>query len=104
MSQRKFGGQPEDYDQVHAFIDSSKYFYYHAKHRMLLHHLYGVSLATELCGNFLTNSDGQTLLVRDIAIEHCREDLDGHVFAAPSLGKYRFSVVCSKLECPTLDG
>lgn len=79
LSQRKFGGQPEDYEQVHAFIDSSKYFYYHAKHRMLLHNLYGVSLATELCGNFLTNSDRQTLLVRDIAVEHCREDLDGHI-------------------------
>jgi len=24
LSQRKFGGQPKDYEKVHSFIDSSK--------------------------------------------------------------------------------
>lgn len=77
LSQRKFGGQPADYEKVHSFLDSSKYFFYHAKHRMLIHNLFGVELATELIGNFLVNADLQHILVRDIAIEHCREDLDG---------------------------
>lgn len=79
LSQRKFGGQAKDYEKVHAFMDSSKYFFYHAKHRMLLHHLYGIELVTHLLGNFITNSDGKTILVRDIAAAHCREDLDGQI-------------------------
>lgn len=77
LSQRKFGGQPQDYEQVHSFIDSSKYFYHHVKHRLLLHNMFGVELATQLLGNFITNSEHQQVLVRDIAVEHCREDLSG---------------------------
>jgi hypothetical protein len=79
LSQRKFGGQPLDYEKVHSFMDCSKYFYYHAKHRLLLHNLFGVELAVSLMGNFIENSDAKTILVRDIAIEHIREDLDGKI-------------------------
>ena len=79
ISQRKFGGSPEDYEKVHSFIDSSKYFFYHVKHRLLLHNLFGVELAVELMGNFIQNSAGKQVLVRDIAVEHCREDLDGKI-------------------------
>jgi hypothetical protein len=77
ISQRKFGGSPQDYEKVHSFMDCSKYFYYHVKHRLLLHNLFGVELAVELMGNFIQNSDNQQVLVRDIAVEHCKEDLDG---------------------------
>ncbi len=59
LSERKFGGKPEDYTHIHRFIDSSKYFYYHVKHRMLLHNLYGVELCTELFGEFVVNSKGK---------------------------------------------
>ncbi len=79
ISQRKFGGQAQDYEQVHAFMDSSKLFFYHFKHRALLHHLFGVELAIRLLGNFVVNIEGKTVLVRDIAVEHCREDLDGKI-------------------------
>ena len=79
LSQRKFGGQPKDYEQVHTFMDSSKLFFHHFKHRALLHHLFGVELAMRLLGNFVINQDGKTVLVRDIAVEHCKEDLDGKV-------------------------
>ncbi len=79
ISQRKFGGVAQDYEKVHSFIDCSKYFYYHAKHRMLLHNLFGVELAVELMGNFVLNADNQQVLVRDIAVEHCKEDLDGKI-------------------------
>lgn len=85
LSQRKFGGQPADYEDVHAFLDSSKYFFYHIKHRVLLHNLLGVEWATRLLGNTITNSDGKILLVRDIAVEHCREDLDGQI---PTLNEW----------------
>lgn len=79
ISQRKFGGKPQDYEKVHSFMDSSKYFYYHAKHRLLLHHLLGAEWAVLLMGNFIENSEGNIVLVRDIAVEHCREDLDGKI-------------------------
>lgn len=85
LSQRKFGGKPSDYENVHAFMDSSKYFFYHIKHRLLLHNLLGVEWATQLMGNTIVNSEGKILLVRDIAVEHCREDLDGQI---PTLNEW----------------
>ncbi len=85
LSQRKFGGLPADYERVHAFMDSSKYFCYHIRHRLLLHHLLGVEWAVQLMGNTLGNSDGRIVSVRDVAVEHCREDLDGR---APTLPEW----------------
>jgi hypothetical protein len=79
LSQRKFGGQPQDYVAVHRFLDSSKLFCYHARHRLLLHHTLGIEWATALLGDFVTNSAGRTVLVRDVAAEHCKEDLSGRV-------------------------
>ena len=82
LSKRKFGGQELDYYKIHQFIDSSKLFYYNAKHRLLLHNLYGIKLTTIKFNDFIVNSDQQTILIRDIAAEHCKEDLSGKV---PSL-------------------
>jgi len=77
LSRRKFGGEAEDYLAVHRFLDSSKYFYYHLKHRLILHNLYGIELAAELLGDTIQNSDGNVVLVRDVGRAHCREDLAG---------------------------
>lgn len=79
LSQHKFGGQPIDYLPVHRFLDSSKLFCYHPRHRMLLHHTMGIEWATELLGDLLTTSDGGQVLVRDVAAAHCQEDLSGRV-------------------------
>jgi hypothetical protein len=79
IGRRKFGGKPEDYLAIHRFIDSSKLFYYHIKHRLLLHNLYGVELAVELFGDTIINSGNAHIPVRDIAVEHIREDLDGKI-------------------------
>ncbi|MCR9143698.1 MAG: hypothetical protein NXI24_15730 [bacterium] len=79
LSARKFGGDPADYAEIHGFLDSSKLFCYHIKHRLLLHNLYGVELAMQLFGDFIQNAAGETVLVRDVAAAHCREDLDGRV-------------------------
>lgn len=76
---RKFGGVEQDYYEIHKFIDSSKLFYYHAKHRLLLHNLYGVEMTIRKFGDYIKNSDGDTILVRDIAAEHLKEDLSGKV-------------------------
>ncbi|MFK8102815.1 MAG: hypothetical protein AB8G15_09835 [Saprospiraceae bacterium] len=82
LSVRKFGGKEEDYFAIHKFLDSSKLFYFHVKHRLLLHHLFGIELTIEKFGDYLENSTGKIILVRDIAAEHLKEDLSGKV---PSL-------------------
>ena len=82
LSKRKFGGKEKDFYEIHKFIDSSKLFYYNTRHRLLLHNLYGIELTVEKFGDVLVNSDGIEILVRDIAAEHCKEDLSGRV---PSL-------------------
>lgn len=79
LSARKFGGDPADYASIHGFLDSSKLFCYHIKHRLLLHNLFGVELAMQLFGDFVRSAEGQTVLVRDVAAAHCREDLAGRV-------------------------
>ena len=85
LSQHKFGGQPADYLPVHRFLDSSKLFCYHPRHRLLLHHTVGIEWATELLGDVLTTSDHRQVLVRDVAAAHCQEDLSGRV---PTLAEW----------------
>ncbi len=85
LSEKKFGGNAKDYVEIHKFLDSSKLFVFHVKHRLLLHNTYGIELSVELFGDFLINSDNKTILVRDIAAEHCKEDLGG---AVPTLNDW----------------
>ncbi|MGH1337345.1 MAG: DUF6915 family protein [Aureispira sp.] len=79
LSVRKFGGEEQDYYAIHKFIDSSKLFYFHVKHRLLLHHLLGIEWTVQKFGDCLTNKEGTVLLVRDIAAEHLKEDHNGSV-------------------------
>jgi hypothetical protein len=79
LSQKKFGGDPLDYVAIHKFLDSSKLFMFHIKHRVLLHNTYGIELCMDLFGDVIINSEGKKVLTRDIAAEHCREDLRGSV-------------------------
>lgn len=88
LSCKKFGGITEDYVAVHKFIDSSKLFYYHIKHRILLHNTFGIEIAILKFGEFLTNSDGKIILIRDIVAEHCKEDLYGVVPTLNNWFKY----------------
>lgn len=85
LSQHKFGGQPADFLPVHRFLDSSKLFCYHPRHRLLLHHTTGIEWTTELLGDVLTTSDNRQVLVRDVAAAHCQEDLSGRV---PTLAEW----------------
>lgn len=85
ISVRKFGGTEKDYFQIHKFIDSSKLFYYHFKHRIILHNLFGVELAIKKFDDYLINSDNSVVLVRDIVVEHLKEDCSGKI---PSLADW----------------
>lgn len=85
ISVRKFGGVEKDYFEIHKFIDSSKLFYFHVKHRLLLHNLYGIHIGIKKFGDILVNTNGEVILVRDIIAEHLKEDLSGKV---PSLNEW----------------
>jgi hypothetical protein len=88
LSKKKFGGTAEDYLAIHKFLDSSKLFYFDLRHRILLHHTYGIDICIQKFGELITNADNKTLLVRDIAAEHCREDLMGIVPTLNNWFKY----------------
>lgn len=88
LSKKKFGGEATDYLVIHKFIDSSKLFYFDIKHRILLHNTYGIALCVHKFGDTLVNSENKVLLVRDIAAEHCKEDLMGVVPTLNNWFKY----------------
>lgn len=88
LSKKKFNGIPEDYLAIHKFLDTSKLFYFDIKHRILLHNTYGIDICIEKFGETLKNSDGKTILIRDIAAEHCKEDLMGVVPTLNNWFKY----------------
>lgn len=88
LSKKKFNGAAEDYLHIHKFIDSSKLFYFDFKHRILLHNTYGIDICVQKFGDILVNADGQKVLVRDIAAEHCKEDLMGVVPTLNNWFKY----------------
>lgn len=45
------------------------------RHRMMLHNSVGIYVAERVFGHTITNSDGKTVHVRDIAENHVIEDL-----------------------------
>lgn len=96
-SAKIWGGIPEDYIEIHNFIDSSKAVIADARHRAALHHAFGCFVVEKAFGDFIqkpdgtiikatyiTNSDGKKVQVRDIAEQHIKEDL-GWI---PSLNDY----------------
>lgn len=75
ISVKKFGGTPEDYIEIHDFMDSSKQCYASVAHRALLHNSFGIYLAEKVFGHNITNSEGKEISVREVAEHHVIEDL-----------------------------
>lgn len=112
-SAKKFGGVPEDYLEIHQFMDSSKSHIADIRHRLLLHHSFGVDLATRICGDIalvsggtkeryihtgtIKNSDGKIVYVRDVAEQHVRED----TLAIPSVAE-AFAMIEPELAQPVV--
>lgn len=74
-SAKAFGGEPEDYIEVHNFFDQSRHFLFDPRHRMALHHSFGCYLACQHFGDYLTNSWGRKVPILSIAKQHIQEDL-----------------------------
>lgn len=74
-SARKHGGVPDDYQDIHDFIDSTKIAVPDVRHRAVLHNAFGCFLVERVFGTTRKNSAGRTYSPRDIAEDHVIEDL-----------------------------
>lgn len=86
-SAKRFGGEPEDYVEIHKLMDSSKGAIADNRHRCLTHNAWFLSEIIERIkfhnstsckpdGRFYTilNSSGREISVREIAEQHVLED------------------------------
>lgn len=77
-SAKKWGGVPEDYIEIHNFMDSSKGAIADNRHRALTHNSWFLSVVLErVFGVTITNSDGRKVSVRDVGEQHVLEDFGG---------------------------
>lgn len=75
ISAKKHGGKPEDYQDIHDFIDYSKIAIPDVRHRAMLHSAWGCYFVERFFGSTRTNSEGKVYSPRDIAEEHIIQDL-----------------------------
>lgn len=72
---RKWGGTIEDYLAIEEKMDCSKGYFPSNVHRVLTHHMFWVmEVMVPLFGNYITNSDGRMVSVKDICERHILED------------------------------
>jgi hypothetical protein len=76
-SARKFGGKPEDYVDLHNWMDRSKEWFPDNRHRVFTHHTQGIFELARVFGDTRVNSDGKTYSVRDVGEQHVSEDFQG---------------------------
>lgn len=74
-SAKKFGGEPEDYLEIHDFMDSSKAHVADVRHRIIFHSSFGIYITEMVFGTIIKNSEDKDISVRDIAEQHVMEDL-----------------------------
>ena len=70
-----FGGNIDDYLDIHEFIDSSYHVLPDIRHRALLHNQFGLMMVERLFGQYRTNSDGKMYSPRQVAENHVLADL-----------------------------
>jgi hypothetical protein len=79
-SARRFGGKPEDYIEIHEFLDSSKSAIADNRHRALTHNSWFIYFIPErVFGRHITNTDGREVAVRSICEQHVEEDFGGFI-------------------------
>ena len=75
-SVRRFGGQLEDYLEIHIKMDCSKAYISDNRHRTLRHNSFWIhEVMIPIYGYTITNSDGKQISVKDICEQHILEDL-----------------------------
>lgn len=83
-SAKQFGGTPEDYMEIHEFMDCSKSVTSLATHRALTHNTFFISMVLpRVFGEtFVRKSDNKVVSTRDIGEQHVAEDFRGVVPSA----------------------
>lgn len=84
-SARVFGGVPDDYIAIHAWLDAPKAAMGDFRHRALRHHAFGIAECVNVFGETLTNSAGKIVAVRYVAEQHVIEDCGGRI---PSVSEW----------------
>ena len=74
-SAKRFGGTPDDYQEVHEWFDRGKASQPDFKHRALSHHTQGIYDAAQLFGATILISTGARVPTRLIGEQHVMEDL-----------------------------
>lgn len=86
-SARKFGGQPDDYIEIHDFMDSSKSVFPDNRHRALTHNSWFIFVVERVFGHTITAhlDDGGTkeVSVRDVCEQHILEDFGNKFIPTP---------------------
>ena len=78
-SARKFGGLPEDYQEIHEWFDETKGWIAHSKHIMFRHHSEGIFECERIFGPYIINSNGKKVYTRYIGEQHVKEDCNGYI-------------------------
>jgi len=74
-SQKKWGGESDDYLPIHNWFDETKMHYPDMRHRALRHHAEGIFWCEKEFGVYIVNSDGKKVPVRTLGEQHCMEDI-----------------------------
>ena len=78
-SAKKFGGKPNDYLEIHKFLDSSKATMCDHRHRALTHNSWFIAVVLpRVFGELIINSDGTQVSVVEIGEQHVLEDFRGN--------------------------
>lgn len=80
-SAKRFGGEPDDYLEIHNWFDATKAHHGDFRHRALRHHAEGIFLMEQVFGVTVTNSAGRKIPTRWVGEQHVTEDL-GRIPAA----------------------
>jgi hypothetical protein len=73
-SAHRFGGEPEDYVELHKWFDEPKGHIGDWRQRALRHHTLGIVEAIEKFGDWLTLSTGRRVSTRLVCEQHMMED------------------------------
>ena len=75
-SAKRFGGQPEDYMEIHEKMDCSKAYIADNRHRTLTHHMFWVKeVMIPIFGYmFKRKSDNFEVCTKDVCEQHILED------------------------------
>ena len=81
-SVKKWGGTELDYMHIHNWLDDTKAWIGHSKHRLFRHHSEGIFECEKTFGVSFINSDDKTVYTRYVAEQHIKEDCNNYIPSA----------------------